>query len=139
MAAKRKYKTLTSKQTAKVRKYTKAGKSQKEIAKILGVAKQRVANAQKKAGVGKRVASTFWKQVKAYKEDLEISHKEATILVKNTKKWGTKRAARAGKKWKSYEERQADMRALRQEFEGEELGKAISQEMEDYLYGDTPK
>lgn len=139
MAGKRSYKTLSDKQTKKVRSLTKKGKTQAQIAKFLGVSKQRVSTAQAKAGVGKRRPSPFWKDVKAQKELLECSHKRATNLVSQSKKWGSKRAARAGKKWYSPEERQARMRELRAEFEGEELTNEINQELEDVMYGDTPK
>ena len=136
----RTYKTLTAKQTTKVKRYTKQGKSQQAIAKLLGVSKQRVSTAQKKAKIGKRVASAFWKDVALYKEKAGVSHRRATLEVKNWKEWGTKRATKAGKKWKSYAERQADMRKIREEFVDEtDKRKAINQELEDYMYGDTPK
>ena len=140
MANKRTYKGLTKKQTASVKRYTKAGKSQGAIAKLLHVSKQRVATSQKKAKVGKRAASPFWSDVKKTKELLGYSHKRATKEVMNAPKWGKKRAAKAGKKWKSYEERQETMRALRSEFVDEnEQRDAIEQELEEFQYGDTPK
>lgn len=139
MANKRQYKTLTKKQTASVKRYTKQGKSQQWIAHKIGIAKQSIATAQRKAKIGKRVTSPFWKDVKAYKELSGEDHKRATQMVKQTKKWGTKRAARAGKKWKSYQERQAEMKKLRKEFEGEELTDKLTYEMEEYQYGDTPR
>jgi transcriptional regulator len=139
MAAKRSYKTLTAKQTTKVRSLTKKGKTQAQIAKVLGVSKQRVSTAQAKAKVGKRRPSPFWKDVKQVKELLGVSHKRATNLVSQNKKWGEKRAARAGKKWRTPEERQAEMKKLREEFQDEKLERMINQELEDYMYGDTPK
>jgi transcriptional regulator with XRE-family HTH domain len=139
MVGKRKYKSLTSKQTTKVRSLTKKGKTQAQIAKLLGVSKQRVSNAQAKAGVGKRRPSPFWQAVKRVKEDTGCSHKRATNLVSQNRKWGEKRAARAGKKWRTPEERQAEMKRLREEFQDEKLEKMINQELEDVMYGDTPK
>jgi transcriptional regulator len=139
MANKRQYKTLTPTQTKKVRSLTKKGKTQAQIAKSLGIAKQSVSTAQRKAKIGKRRPSPFWQAVKRVKEDTGVSHKRATNLVSQNKKWGAKRAARAGKKWRTPEERQAEMKRLREEFQDEKLEKMINQELEDYMYGDTPK
>jgi phage-related protein len=138
MVGKRIYKTLTAKQTTRVRGLTKKGKTQAQIAKLLGVSKQRVSTAQAKAKVGKRRPSPFWKDVKVLK-DMGYSHKKATLLTKQSPKWGKKRAARAGKKWRTPEERQAEMKRLRKEFEGKELSDKMTYEMEEYMYGDTPK
>jgi fructosamine-3-kinase len=136
--AKRTYKSLSKAQTTKVKSYTKAGKTQGQIAKLLHVSKQRVSTAQRKAKIGKRVVSPFWKAVKATKEAAGISHKEATQVVFHAPKWGKKRAAKVGKKWISYQERQARMKKLRDEYSGDELTGAINDEMGEYMYGDTP-
>lgn len=139
MTAKRTYKALTKKQTASVKRYTKQGKSQGVIAKLLGVSKQRVATSQKKTKTGVRRPSPFWKDVKEYKEKSGRSHAYSTKEVMNWKKWGTKRAAKSGKKWKSYDARQARMREIRSEFEGDELREQLEQELEEFQYGDTPR
>jgi len=139
MVSKRHYKELTKKQQAQVKKYTKQGLSQKQIALKLKVAKQRVATYQKKAKIGKRVAGEFWKDVKAYQQMTEETWENAKEVIYHSAKWSKKRAARAGKKWKSYKQRQEDMRKLREEFEGEELEKEMYLELGDYYYGDTPK
>jgi transcriptional regulator with XRE-family HTH domain len=139
MVSKRKYKTLSTAQSTKVKRYTKQGKTQAQIAKLLGVSKQRVSTAQAKVGVGKRRPSPFWQAVKRVKEDTGVSHKRATNLVSQNRKWGEKRAKRAGKKWYSPEERQERMRELRKEFQDDDLERMISQELEDVMYGDTPK
>jgi 4-hydroxy-3-methylbut-2-enyl diphosphate reductase IspH len=140
MTAKRKYKTLSTAQAAKVKRYTKEGKSQGVIARALGVSKQRVANAQRKAGVGKRAASPFWKQVKKVKEAAGISHKEATRVVYHAPKWGKKRH---GADYLPPEERSAAMKAKRAEFMQGKLNKDDQKELEDYGadigLGDTPK
>ena len=114
MVSKRTYKALTSKQTAKVKKYTKAGKSQQVIAKLLGVSKQRVATSQKKSKVGKRVASTFWSDVKQHKEMFTISHRKATREVKFSPKWRKKYERRTGKRRPAYNE---FLKMVREEFD----------------------
>jgi predicted transcriptional regulator len=140
MVSKRKYKTLSTAQSAKVKRYTKQGKSQQTIAKLLGVSKQRVSTAQKKAGVGKRAASPFWAQVKRIKLEGEISHKEATRIVYHFPKWGKKRH---GADYLPPEERSAAMKAKRAEFMQGKLSKDDQKELEDYGadigLGDTPK
>jgi predicted transcriptional regulator len=140
MASKRKYKTLTKTQTASVKRYTKQGKTQGQIAKLLHVSKQRVSTAQAKAGVGKRAASPFWAQVKRIKLEGEISHKEATRIVYHFPKWGKKRH---GAGYLPPEERSAAMRAKRAEFMQGPLDKDAKKELDDYGadigLGDTPK
>jgi hypothetical protein len=140
MVTKRKYKTLSTAQTKKVKRYTKAGKTQGQIAKLLHVSKQRVSTAQAKAGIGKRAASPFWKQVKRVKEAAGISHKEATRVVYHAPKWGKKRH---GADYLPPEERAAAMRAKRAEFMQGPLGKDDKKALEDYGadigLGDTPK
>jgi hypothetical protein len=141
MANKRQYKTLTKAQTTKVRSLTKKGKTQGQIAKALGVSKQRVSTAQAKAGVGKRRPSPFWSQVKRIKTEGEITHKEATKIVYNFPKWGKKRH---GKGFLTPDERYAAMRAKRKEFDYEgklsyKDQKDIDEYGEDIGLGDTPK
>ena len=140
MATKRTYKTLSAKQTASVKRYTKQGKTQAQIGKLLGVSKQRVSTAQAKAKVGKRRASPFWQQVKKVKEAAEISHKEATRVVYHAPKWGKKRH---GKGYIPPEERSAAMRAKRAEFDTAKLSPEERQNLDDYGesigLGDTPK
>lgn len=140
MVNKRTYKTLSAAQSAKVKRYTKEGKTQGQIAKLLHVSKQRVSTAQAKAGVGKRVASPFWAQVKRIKEEGEISHKEATRIVYHFPKWGKKRH---GPDYLPPEERSAAMRAKRAEFMDGKLNSKDQKELEDYGadigLGDTPK
>jgi hypothetical protein len=138
--AKRTYKSLSKAQTTKVKSYTKAGKTQGQIAKLLHVSKQRVSTAQRKAKIGKRVASPFWKQVKHIKEDLGVGHREATKIVYHAPKWGKKRH---GKGYLSPEERYEAMRAKRREFDysgklSVEDQKAIDEYGDSIGLGDTP-
>jgi transcriptional regulator with XRE-family HTH domain len=140
MVTRRKYKTLSSKQTAKVKSYTKKGKTQGQIAKLLGVSKQRVSTAQRKVSVGKRRPSPFWKAVKQTKEAAGISHKEATRVVYHAPKWGIKRHGRG---YLPPQDRKAAMRAKRAEFMTDKLNKGEKQELAEYGeeigLGDTPK
>lgn len=136
MANKRTYKTLTKAQSAKVKKYTKKGKTQAQIAKSLGVSKQRVSTAQAKAQVGKRRPSPFWSQVKKVKQESGYSHKEATRVVFDFPKWGKKRH----KNYQTTEQRIEHMKELRKAYSGEELGDQIkAYEDEDVGLGETPK
>lgn len=136
MAAKRVYKSLTKKQTASVKRYTKQGKPQSQIAKLLGVSKQRVANAQRKTKTGVRRPSPFWKQVKKVKEETGYTHKEATRLVYEAPKWGKKRH----KNYQTTEERIKHMAELRKSFAGNELTDKINEyKDEDVGLGETPK
>ena len=86
------YKALDTKKTAQVKTYTKAGKNQEWIAKKLCVSKQRVANAQKTAKIGKRVSNEFWNDVTARKRTHpKETHKERTKAVKKYPIWKEKR------------------------------------------------
>ena len=96
MVNKRTYKALTAKQTAKVKRYTKQGKSQGAIAKLLHVSKQRVSTAQAKAKVGKRIASPFWKDVATHR-GYGYTHKESIEIVKYLPKWRKAYKKRTGK------------------------------------------
>ena len=139
MVSKRTYKALTSKQTAKVKKYTKAGKSQQVIAKLLGVSKQRVATSQKKAQVGKRVSSGFWKDVKAYRKISGDTHREATEVMKYSRKWKKAYKKRTGKARTSQKDKDRIRAMLREEYlrlEEEQKMGGIDYEGEKYF--DTP-
>lgn len=140
MANKRTYKTLSAKQTVRVRSLTRQGKNQRDIAKALGVSKQRVATAQKKVRVGKRVASPFWKDVKALSGIKEISHRQAMVEMKYSTKYRKKYKARTGKTRVTLEQHRQDiMRRLREEFvKGDELAAGKIYEQEDITPGETP-
>ena len=130
--------TLTAKQTAKVRKLTKAGKSQKSIAKTLGVSKQRVSTAQAKLKIGKRVASAFWKEVKGIK-NMGYSHKEATDIVKYSPKWKKAYKKRTGKARTSPKDKDRIREQLRAEYlRLEEEQKMGGVEYEGERYFETP-
>jgi fructosamine-3-kinase len=139
MATKRKYKTLSTAQAAKVKRYTKQGKSQQVIAKLLGVSKQRVSTAQRKASIGKRIASPFWKDVAAIKST-GYSHKESIEITKFSPKWKAAYRKRTGKirlHWKDKDEIRHKLRAAYEELEEEEKMKGIEYEGETYY--ETPK
>ena len=139
MANKRHYKTLTKAQTTKVKRYTKQGKSQKVIAKLLGVSKQRVVTAQKKSKIGKRAASPFWKDVKTHR-GYGYTHKESIEIVKYLPKWKKAYKKRTGKPRTSAEDKQNIRDMLREYWqnlaEGEDRAKI---EFEGETYYDTPK
>lgn len=141
MVNKRSYKTLTKAQTKRVRSLTKQGKSQKVIAKLLGVSKQRVSTAQAKAKVGKRVVAPFWKDVKDLSRIKEISYRQATVEMKYSKKYRKKYKKRTGKERMTLEQHRQDiMRQLRAEFlKGDELAAQKIYEQEDITPGETPK
>ena len=140
MAGKRTYKTLTKAQTASVKRYTKAGKSQKVIAKLLGVSKQRVATAQKKGKIGKRAASPFWKDVALYKRMSGDTHKESIEVVKYTTKWKKAYKKRTGKPRTSAEDKQNIRDMLREHWENLAKDEDRAQvEYEGETYYDTPK
>jgi predicted transcriptional regulator len=139
MVSKRKYKTLSTAQSAKVKRYTKQGKSQQAIAKLLHVSKQRVSSAQAKAKVGKRAPSTFWKDVKNLK-GMGYSHKEATEVVKYSPKWKKaykKRTGKARLHWKDKDEIRYKLRAAYEELDEEQKMQGIEYEGETYY--ETPK
>jgi transcriptional regulator len=140
MVSKRKYKTLTTAQSAKVKRYTKQGKTQQTIAKILGVSKQRVSTAQAKAKIGKRRPSTFWGGVAQLKDIKGITHRQATIELKYSEKWRKKYKKRTGKERITLEKhRQEIMCKLREEFiRGDEMAAKKIYEQEDITPGDTP-
>ena len=113
MVNKRTYKALTAKQTAKVKRYTKQGKSQGAIAKLLHVSKQRVSTAQAKAKVGKRIASPFWKDVATHR-GYGYTHKESIEIVKYLPKWRKAYKKRTGRARLSQTDKD-NIRALRRE------------------------
>ena len=136
MTGKRVYRKLTQKQLGKVRSLTKKGKTQAQIAKTLGIAKQSIATAQRKVKIGVRRPSPFWQQVKRLKAESGLSHKEAREQVFNYPKWGKKRH----KNYQTTEERIEHMKELRLSLGGEELGDKIREyEAEDVGLGETPK
>jgi transcriptional regulator with XRE-family HTH domain len=140
MANKRTYKVLSKSQTTKVRSLTHKGKTQAQIAKVLGVSKQRVATTQRAAKVGKRRPSPFWKAVKQTKEAAGISHKEATRTVYHAPKWGIKRH---GAGYIPPQERWQAMKDKRAEFDKDKLSLKDKEELAEYGesigLGDTPK
>lgn len=139
MVSKRTYKSLTKKQAASVKRYTKQGKAQSQIAHLLGVSKQRVADAQRKASIGKRIASPFWKDVAALKKT-GYSHKEATEIIKFSPKWKKaykKRTGRTRLHWKDKDEIRHKLRAAYEDLEETEKMQGIEYEGETYY--DTPK
>ena len=81
-----------SKQT--IKSLTRKGWSQKKIALKLHIRKEKVVAAQRKLGIGKRVASPFWEDVRREKEIHGLSHEKAIKSIKFSKKWFTKRQAR---------------------------------------------
>ena len=108
----RAYKPLSSAQQIKARALTAKGVSQKDIARALGVSKQRVVNYQKilspsyrpRAPAPLSGARLFWATVKHVKEVLKITHKEAIKEVYKREEWARKRAERAHKTYKSYKD-----------------------------------
>jgi hypothetical protein len=139
MVNKRKYKTLSIAQSAKVKRYTKQGKSQQVIAKLLGVSKQRVSTAQAKARVGKRAPSTFWRDVKALK-GMGYTHKEATEITKFSPKWKAAYRKRTGKirlHWRDKDEIRHKLRAAYEDLEESEKMQGV--EYEGEVYYETPK
>ena len=108
----RAYKPLSSAQQIKARALTAKGASQKDIARALGVAKQRVANYQKILSPKYRPrppqpltgARLFWATVKQVKGVLKVTHKEAIKEVYKREEWARKRAERAHKTYKSYKD-----------------------------------
>ena len=127
----------TKQQAAAKRAYKKLG-SQKATARSLGVAKWRVNLFFQKKKVGKRAPKEFDKDVRTMMDLYDLPYRGAQRKASELPKYSKRRAGRAGKKWKSYEDRQAAMRKLRDEFGDEELTNRINKEMEDYMYGDTP-
>ena len=85
-----------------IKSLTKKGYSQRKIAKTLHIRKEKVVAYQKKAKIGVRVKSEFWEDVKAAKRQREISWGKARKETKTEPYWARKRAARQGKKYKSY-------------------------------------
>ena len=140
MPKKRTYKTLTKAQTTKVTSLTRQGKTQAQIAKTLGIAKQSIATAQRKVKIGKRRPSPFWDQVRATQKASGATWKESRILVYNAPKWGKKRH---GERYLTPDERYAAMKAKRAEFMTDKLSLEESAEMRAYGegigIGDTPK
>ena len=138
MVTKRNYKPLNTTQRRRVTTLTQQGKSQKVIAKTLGVSKQRVATAQKKAKIGKRLVSPFWKDVAAHRAG-GYSHKEAIDLTKYSPKWKKVYKKRTGKARVSPKDKDEIRRALREEWMNTPEGEKAQVEFEDEVYYITPK
>lgn len=77
-----------------VKSLTAKGYSQKKIALKLHIRKTKVVAAQRKLGIGKRVEQPFWRDVASLKEWSGKSHKEATKVIKFSKKWFERRQRR---------------------------------------------
>jgi transcriptional regulator with XRE-family HTH domain len=130
------YKVLTQWQETGAISRAQKGWSQERIAKSLGVAKIRVSRVLKAKKVGKRRVSPFWKSVTDVQEATGYTWKEARETVYHAPKWGKKRAARAGKKYKRYEDFWKWVRE--EELSEREVQEKMEEEMEEY-YFDTPK
>jgi IS30 family transposase len=138
MANKRKYKTLSTAQSGKVKRYTKQGKTQAQIAKLLGVSKQRVSTAQAKAGIGKRRPSPFWKDVSSLKK-MGYSHKTATEMTKFSPKWKKAYKKRTGKARLHWRDKEDIRHALREKWLGIGEDEIAKVEYEGETYYETPK
>lgn len=102
------YKPLSKQQQVIARRQTSQGFSQKDIARALGVAKQRVVEYQRilpqeyRARPQRREGATFfWQQVKFVKKQLLLSRKEAIAEVYKRPEWAVARAKRRGRKFMS--------------------------------------
>lgn len=129
-------KQLTQWQAKKAIALSKKGVGQKKIGLILKVSKERVGIALRKAKVGKRRVSPFWKSVTDVQEATGYTWKEARETVYHAPKWGKKRAARAGKKYKRWEDFWDWVRE--EELSERDIQEKMEEEMEEY-YFDTPK
>ena len=129
-----KKKTLTQWQEKKIRGQTKAGWSQKKIARGLGIAKWRVAGFQKAKSIGKRRKGGFWDVVKITQEASlrPLSWKAARKKVYYQEIWAERRARRKGKMTKTFQEFWQDeyIKSLSQE----EKEKLLRDEMEEYEF-----
>lgn len=125
----RTYKQLTATQKKKAASLAKKGVSQQKIAKSLGVAKQRIASHLKLKGVGKRATGTFWEDVKTVQRLEGLTWKKARGKAYNTVFWGKKRAKKAGKKFKTWQEFWDDINA--EDIRGKERDELIAEEMEE--------
>ena len=127
---------------------TKKGWSQKKIALTLHIRKTKVVAEQKKLRIGKRAvggATRYWKDVSDVMKATGAPRAEASSFVGRTRKWGTKRAARVGKKWRPIPERQKFWKEWKAKWRasiGEEKRimeeKAMRWKSEEWT-GDTPK
>ena len=125
------YKALTAAQGKKATSLAKKGKSQKAIAKSLGVAKQRVATFLKTGGVGKRAVGTFWGDVKNM-QSLGYSWKDAQKKIYFSPKWTKKRALRKKKGYKTFQEFWAEQE---EEYKSQqEKQQALTEEMEEFEF-----
>ena len=114
----RAYKSLSSAQQIKARALTAKGVSQKDIARALGVSKQRIVNYQKLLPPEYRPrppqpltgARLFWAQVKQLQKATKITHKEAIREIYKRIEWAAPRAKRHGRIFKPEEEFWAEVR-----------------------------
>ena len=134
-----------------IRSLTKKGLSQKKIALKLHIRKTKVVAEQRKLKIGKRAVKgaaamkQYWEDVTSVMKSTGDTRAEASEYVGRTKKWGTKRAAKIGKKWSPISERQKfwkDWRKAWRRAVGEEARlleeKALRWKSEEWS-GDTPR
>ena len=114
----RAYKPLSSAQQIKARALTTKGASQKDIARALGVSKQRVVNYQRilpqeyrpRALQKLEGARLFWAQVKQFQKATKSTHKEAIREIYKRIEWAAPRAKRHGRIFKPEDEFWAEIR-----------------------------
>jgi hypothetical protein len=129
-------KQLTQWQEKKAVALSKKGYGQKKIGLTLKVSKERVGIALRKAKIGKRRVSPFWSDVQTLQRLRMVSWKEAREITYHEPFWGKKRAARAGKKYKRWEDFWDWVRE--EELSEREIQEKLEEETEEY-YFDTPK
>lgn len=87
-----------------IRSLTAKGWSQRKIAKTLKIRKMKVVTYQKTHKIGKRIASSFWKDVERERVIGEKSFKDALKKIKYQPYWFKKRQARLKGKEKARDE-----------------------------------
>jgi Txe/YoeB family toxin of Txe-Axe toxin-antitoxin module len=115
---------------------TKRGYSQKKIAKTLGIRKMKVVTYQKTHKIGKRAkggAREFWSDVRSYQRMYGKSWRTATVQVKHTPYWGTKRLKKLDPKTMEYWKQKYEIER-RLTGEQEKIWKE-----EERVYGSTPR
>lgn len=126
-------KEFTKKEVRLVSSLVKKGWSQKKIAKKLHTRKLNITRLMQKRGIGKRVASEFWGDVKAYQRMYKKSWKVSTVQVKHTPHWGGKRLAKLDPNSMEYWKEKYE---IERRLTGEQM--KIWKE-EEYVVGSTPK
>lgn len=138
-AKKQVVKPLTQWQEKKAIARAGLGWNQDKIARSLKVAKQRVSRVLIAKKAGKRAvptgASAFWSDVKIVQRLRTVSWKKATKITYHEPFWGSKRAAKQGKKYKRYQDFWDEVH--KQRLSEEEKEKKWQEESEEY-YFDTP-